>query len=804
MSGGNTVVGLWRDADAGQRKVEHLGDVHIATTPMVEYPPEDVEFSPPSRAREIVSSAIAIIAALSWIGAVTWERTAGFQRFSFALGDVTALVAMVSAPLALIAVLWLLMQRSGAAEQRRFTRTAALIDGEAKRLQSLFALIGKRVADSRAELRAQGDELLALGEDAALRLNAVSRAMTSEIENVSRQTQQLTGSAAAARGDLAVLLSSLPKANVETRKLVLSLQDAGLAAHEHAGALDAQLTLLATRGKEANDIAGNAAQRLAAHLARMESVSEVAGARLEEAAGQMTQAVDAALDRAGVALDAARAGMEAQGSAMMALVEQSHAAMARAGDEAAGSLQQRIGEIGGKIDRVADVFARQDDRAQALVARLGSDLDSIEARFADFDSAGSARIERLGMAIQALRGHSEDMTAALSGSGDTANRLAERVESLMTAIDATLREVDETLPAAFARLDQAAGATLGTIDQSSPAIGEMTALASASLERLSELSALVSRQRETLETLSAEGAAGLNNFKSIAAELDDAIGKARADAARLSGETIPQVRDALGAMSKVAASESSEARQALDSLDSATAQRADSARVALSALVDAAELSTSRIKAGIDDAVSQSAATLGARSRQALSDALTGQVETQMTEIAATTERAVAAAQGATDRLMRQMLTISETSASLEARINEAKQGIERSDQANFARRVALLIESLNSTAIDVTKILSNEVTDTAWAAYLRGDRGIFSRRAVRLLDSAQAREIAHNYEHEPEFREQVNRYIHDFESMLRNVLATRDGQLLGVTLLSSDNGKLYVALAQAIERLRT
>jgi hypothetical protein len=49
-----------------------------------------------------------------------------------------------------------------------------------------------------------------------------------------------------------------------------------------------------------------------------------------------------------------------------------------------------------------------------------------------------------------------------------------------------------------------------------------------------------------------------------------------------------------------------------------------------------------------------------------------------------------------------------------------------------------------------------------------------------------------------------VNRYIHDFESMLRNVLATRDGQLLGVTLLSSDNGKLYVALAQAIERLRT
>jgi hypothetical protein len=116
---------------------------------------------------------------------------------------------------------------------------------------------------------------------------------------------------------------------------------------------------------------------------------------------------------------------------------------------------------------------------------------------------------------------------------------------------------------------------------------------------------------------------------------------------------------------------------------------------------------------------------------------------------------------------------------------------------------VALLIESLNSTAIDVTKILSNDVTDSAWAAYLKGDRGVFTRRAVRLLDAAETREIARHYEEEPEFREQVNRYIHDFEAMLRRILADRDGSPLGVTILSSDMGKLYVALAQAIERLR-
>jgi predicted transcriptional regulator len=140
----------------------------------------------------------------------------------------------------------------------------------------------------------------------------------------------------------------------------------------------------------------------------------------------------------------------------------------------------------------------------------------------------------------------------------------------------------------------------------------------------------------------------------------------------------------------------------------------------------------------------------------------------------------------------------------MDQRLNEAAAEREHDDGDNLSRRVAMLIEALNSTSIDVTKLLSNDVTDTAWSAYLKGDRGVFTRRAVRLLDSGEARSVQHHYNDDPEFREQVNRYIHDFEAMLRQVLATRDGQLMSVTLLSSDMGKLYVALAQAIERLRT
>ena len=73
----------------------------------------------------------------------------------------------------------------------------------------------------------------------------------------------------------------------------------------------------------------------------------------------------------------------------------------------------------------------------------------------------------------------------------------------------------------------------------------------------------------------------------------------------------------------------------------------------------------------------------------------------------------------------------------------------------------------------------------------------------MRLLDSSESKAIARLYHSDDAFRDRVSHYIHDFEGLLRQILSTRDGEALGVTLLSSDMGKLYVALAQAIERLR-
>ncbi len=165
--------------------------------------------------------------------------------------------------------------------------------------------------------------------------------------------------------------------------------------------------------------------------------------------------------------------------------------------------------------------------------------------------------------------------------------------------------------------------------------------------------------------------------------------------------------------------------------------------------------------------------------------------------------RAVDSARAASDRLTQQMLSLGQSAAALEAHIEQTSKDQREKQSEAFARRVALLIDSMNSAAIDVGKILSDEIDDKAWGAYLKGNRGVFTSRAVRLIGGSETRALRAHYESDIEFQRSVNRYVHDFEEMLRRVLAEREGGMIAVTMMSSDMGKLYAALAQAIDKKR-
>jgi len=677
-------------------------------------------------------------------------------------------IAALCVPPALAGVLWMLALRTSAAEARRFGASARAMRAEAASLDRTIATLALRLDQNRAMLAEQTNALLEMGDGAAERLAAISNGMSHEMRAVDAHAQRLTEAAAGAQTNLGILLSSLPRAHADISDIAKALDAAGATAGDHAAALDEQLEALSLRGREAGLVADGAGQRLAAHIATMDATGHAAGTRLEAVASEMSATVDAMLDRTAGAVDQARQGIAAQGDAMLAMLETNQAALDRTSRESVALLSDRIAAIEAVIDRIAARLDEQRGIGDDLVHGLSSGITEVSGKLDALHAQGVERTQDLAASISALGGSAGAMTEALRQGDAMGRTVIHTTEEVLTALDAAAREIDETLPEALARLDARLGESRRVVAASKPELLALVTAAESTHIAIEAIAEVISGQRETLEDLSGTLLDTLNSGRAKADALGHMVDETIERTETFARDAAPQLVAALLRMRDTAAA------------------AADRARETLAAVIP-------EISRTLEDA-----------SGAAMQRAVGTSVERQVQAIAEAAENAVAAAERASDRLNRQMQAIAETSAAVDSRIDEARTEREQADTDSFAKRASMLIESLNSAAIDIARSYSNEVSDSAWAAYLKGDRGVFTRRAVRLLDAGDAREVARLYDDDLVFREQVNRYIHDFEAMLRGVLTQRDGSPLGVTLLSSDMGKLYVAMAQAIERLRT
>lgn len=710
---------------------------------------------------------LAILAAIAWFAGMGWLLAPSFQR-GLPPVELVQIIAALCVPPALLGILWMLGQRTSRREARRFAATSAAMRNEAALLERVVKELSQRIEANRAELSEQTKALMAMGDHAAERLQAVSNGMAQEAKAIDASAQRLGEAAASAEKNVGVVLAALPRAQETITAAAGILDSTGLKAAEHASALDAQLSALAERGREADTIAGGAAQRLAAHITRMEATSETAGARLEAVAGEMSTTVDAMLDRTAAAVDEARKGIAAQGDAMLAMLNTNQAALDRAGKDSVETLGERIATIEETLSRIADRIGEQTSTADQMMAALRTGVDAIDTRFGEFHAAGMQRTQDLSASISALAGTADAMAETMRVGEDLARGVIGTAEELLTALDASAREIDETLPEALARLDARIAESRGVVAGAKPELLALVTAAESTHDAIEAIAEVVSKQRDTLAKTQASLLETLDSGHDKAAALGGIVDSTITTTRRFAEEAAPELVQALLRVRETATQAQAHAREALGAI------------------------------------VPEASRALEMASGDALNRAVDTTVRAKLVELSETSDAAVAAATAASEKLTQKMLEIADAIARTEARIEEAQAQREESDRDNFARRVSLLIEAMNSASIDLSKAFAQDVSDSAWSAYLKGDRGVFTRRAVRLLDAGQSREIASLYDGDSAFREQVNRYIHDFEAMLRQILALRDGSPLGVTLLSSDMGKLYVALAQAIERLRT
>ncbi|NBU83415.1 MAG: hypothetical protein EBS21_02210 [Sphingomonadaceae bacterium] len=710
---------------------------------------------------------LSILAALAWIFASSLDFAQTLNGDVPTLTEITDFITRLCTPLALLGIFWLLALRSSRSEAARFAVTIDQLRKEEMRLGLTLADMARRLDANRASLAEQSHSLAALGHETSDRLSDVSASLQGQLDAINRHAATLETRTSVAKSDMNSLLADMPRAHAEIHRLAEQLDSTGQNSMSAANELSAQLAILAERGRNADEIASRAAQRLSERVANLDDMTRIAAARIEEASSTAIHAVDTTLGRATDALTSARKDMQAQGEEMVALIEQGHQTMTSSGEQSAAAMTERLAVIGARLDDIGRILSAQDEASQTVLARIHADIASLETEFDGLTSHSETRAVQTTAIIQALRAEAERLGGTLDQGGKVAEALISQAETLLIALDASVREIDETLPLAHKRLVATAQASKEKARETLPEINALETASLAALDRLRDAETLVTEQRDLIDRLVEKAGATLHESRATAEALTREIEAAEEQAKSLTETAAPQLIDAL-----------------LRIKDTAN-QAAEHARTAL------------------DNVVPEASAKLAEQAREALEATLSVPVEEQMALIARRAEEAIAAARAATQQLTEDIAAITAASLGLESRIDEAKDEAVRGDSAQFARRMARLIDAMDSSALSVTKILSADVSSKAWAAYVRGETGLFTRHAVRLLNSSEAREVRRLYADDDEFREQVNLYVRDFEIMLRNMISTRDADALSVTLISSDAGKLYVALAQAIERLR-
>ncbi|HAU21183.1 MAG TPA: ATPase [Erythrobacter sp.] len=482
--------------------------------------------------------------------------------------------------------------------------------------------------------------------------------------------------------------------------------------------------------------------------------------------------------------------------------------------QAVSSAQKRIKALFEEVNRFDNLLEVRDRRLNEEIAKRQDKFDARESEANETLSSRMAELDKL------LTERSEAQIERT----ETLVRHGKEIADKVTELNELFASVASQAEASRDQLSQGLGEFSQNISENREQLSQteaaMAALTDSSVRLLEIIQSGANQSREELPRSIQNAVESISSVEKRATALSTKIEEASKRSEALSSyvvETQETLETAGGSMESIFSSLSSqtsksqkavnELRDLLAQLEERSERLSETTREKLTEAINQLDEATrnafSNLQDGTDEQLIEAAEKVGSKAAEAVDRALLANSAKAIENLEQSAANAANVGTKSAIQLRDQLGKVNQLIVNLEQRVERAREMAQEQADNDFARRMALITEALNSNAIDVTRILASEVSDTAWTAYLKGDRGMFTRRAVRLLENTEARDIATQYQEDDEFREHVNRYVHDFEAMLRSLLSTRDGNVLGVTVLSSDVGKLYVALAQAIERLR-
>ena len=725
---------------------------------------------------------LAILAVAGWSGFYLWA-VRGALPVTPRVG--AGLIAEWAIPVLLIGIVWLIGMRHSRAEAGRFADSAALLRRESALLEERLTIVNRELSLAREFLGTQSRELESLGRIAAERISQHAAELQSLIRHNGAEVSAIATTSESALSNMNLLRDNLPVVTNSARDATNQIGNAGRTAQEQVDRLIAAFerlnqfgtattaqvktlegrigTTLGTFEEQVGRIETLVSDRFAALQSQVTS-SRTEIATLEAEALAALEARLAELQSAAAHYDAALAQ---RAGAFEEQIEQRQAAFETREAQASEVLAQRLAELDDALAQRREAQLAETGKLVSHGAELSAQLDALNAMIGRIQQASITARDELGLGLGAF---GEQLAAKQATVDETRSALAGLTEASIRML-----EIIQS-GARFVREDLA-----GSIAEASGNIAEASTKASATQGLMLQSAAEGARLSEYLVTTRSEVAA-----------TDAAIRELEAGFAALNDDSLARLQGLRAGFARLAEESGALTQESQDALRKALGDIEATLAQSLAKLDEAAR---SQLPALAETMASDTVAALE-RSLRHEAAATIGKLEQSAAHASGVGREAVV-------QLRDQLALVNELTGNLEQRVARARELAEEQVNNDFARRMALITDSLNSAAIDITGALSTEVSDTAWEAYLKGDRGIFTRRAVRLIDSGTSREIVDLYQRDEAFRAHVSRYIHDFEAMLRTLLSARGGNVMSVTMLGSDMGKLYVALAQAIQRLR-
>jgi DNA repair exonuclease SbcCD ATPase subunit len=628
-------------------------------------------------------------------------------------------------------------------------------------------VLSPRIGPSQSELTLITQHLMQLGDDATGKLGGITREFDASSEKLVRHGEALDRAAESARTDIAVLLDDLPRAEATARSVAEQIRAVGTESSDRTAQLSEQLGQLTDRARQADEMVAAATAKLAASLGEIESAGATASARLGEAQTGISGVLESLLDRTSTVLHEIRSGIDVQAAAVASLVQQASAGIGKAGAEASETLAANIDHANSSIESLSGRVAEQERASQRMIAEIDRGLGLIDERFTELAASGDERANHFLESLTRARTELDNLAAQASSQDNALSFIADRTTAIRESIERLSAEIQEGVGTALGEAHGSTDRLAAAAAAVKPEIGWVRDAAVEASGRISSTTEQISEQQDKLAALLARVDDGVGDAQSKLTELASMLAQVEREAESLSAETGPSLVAALLQVKEAAGHAAERAREAIEAV------------------------------------IPESAGKLSDETRKAVERVIHENIELQLQQVEAMAAHAVESARAASDRLTQQMLSIGQSATALEQHIEKTQEEQREKDSEAFARRVSLLIDSMHSASIDVGKILADEIDDKSWESYLKGNRSVFTRRAVRLLDGSEVKALATHYESDLEFQRSTNRYVHDFEAMLRRVLAERDGSVIAVTLMSSDMGKLYAALSQAIGNRR-